>query len=60
MIGGILRVHLGLLRVLFALGVIILAMRLGSGAMRLRRILVVLGCLVVSVFHLISPADKFG
>jgi hypothetical protein len=57
----ILRVLLGLGRVLLALGVVILAVRLGRGAMGLRRVFVMLGSLVVCVFHCEFPwlADIF-
>ena len=57
----ILRVLLGLVRVLFALGVVILAVRIGSGTMGLRRGFVMLRRLVVGFFHsdFSCLADKF-
>jgi hypothetical protein len=48
-----LRVLLGLGRVLLTLGVVVLAVRLGSGAMGLRRRLVMFRRFVVFVFHLV-------
>jgi hypothetical protein len=51
MLACILCMLLGLGRVLFALCVIILAVRLGSGSMGLRRGLVMFRRLVMSVFH---------
>jgi hypothetical protein len=56
-----LRVLLGLSRVLLALHMVILAVRLGSGAMGLCRSFVMLGRLVVFVFHVESslwPANS--
>jgi hypothetical protein len=57
----ILCVLLGLSRVLFALGVVILAVRLGSGAVGLRGSLVMFRRLVVGVFHFDFSllADKY-
>jgi hypothetical protein len=51
MFARILCVLLGLGRMLFALSVIILSMRLGSGTMGLRRGFVMFGRFVVGVFH---------
>jgi hypothetical protein len=45
---------LGLGRVLLTLGVVISAMVFGSGPMRLRRSFVMLGRLIVCVFHVAS------
>ena len=55
----VLRVLLGLGRVLLAFGVVI-AMSLGGSAMGLRCGVVMLGCLVVFVFHviLLKLADR--
>src|ERR1700759_3483864 len=57
----ILGVLLSLVRVLFALGVVILAVRFGSGAMGLRRSFVMFCRLVVGVFHLdfLLLADEY-
>jgi hypothetical protein len=45
-------------RVLFALGVVILTVRLGSGAMGFRRRLVMFRRLVMSVFHFVFSCDR--
>jgi hypothetical protein len=58
MLACILCVLLSLGRVLFALGVVILTVRLGSGAMGLRRRLVMFRRLVVASFILISLVGR--
>jgi hypothetical protein len=50
-IACVLRMLLGLRRMFLALCMVILAVRLSGGAMRLRRGFVMLGRLVVRVFH---------
>ena len=53
MIAGALRVLLGLRRVFLALGVVVPAVSLGGGTMRLCRGFVKFRRLVVSVFHIV-------
>jgi hypothetical protein len=54
MIAGVLRMLLGLGGMFLALGVIVLAVRIGGGTMGLRCGLVMFRRFVVCVFHLIS------
>ena len=51
MLAGILRVLLGLVGMLLALGVVVAAVSRGRGTMRLRRGFMMFRCCVVCVFH---------
>jgi hypothetical protein len=53
MLMGILRVLLGLVRMFLALGVVILAVSVGGGAMGFCRGLVMFRCAVMGVFHVV-------
>ena len=55
LIARVLRMLLGLRGMFLALGMIILTMRVGCGAMRLRRVFVLLRRLVVIFFHDLFP-----